>query len=266
MPDEPAPITEHLRELRKRIFWILATMLIFTAIAFNFAEQIFLFLLDPVVAVMEARGSKLQAISPTETFFTYLKAALLAGFMVSLPVTFWQLWAFISPGLYAQERRAVIPFVLASSLLFAGGAIFGYTQVFPLVFTFLSGFDTSGLIEQSWTMSLAFSTTARLFLAFGVAFELPVLIFFLAATGIVSARKLWTGTPYAVLGIFVTAAVLTPPDFVSQVLLALPMLALYFIGVGIAFIFDPERRRERIQARGEEPPAEPGDDSDDHSE
>lgn len=266
MPDEPAPITEHLGELRKRIFWILATLLVFSAIAFSFAEQIFLFLLEPVIAVMEDRGSKLQAISPTETFFTYLKAALLAGFMASLPVTFWHLWAFVSPGLYAQERRAVIPFVFASSLLFAGGAVFGYTQVFPLVFKFLSGFDTSGLIEQSWTMSLAFSTTARLFLAFGVAFELPVLIFFLAATGVVSARKLWSGTPYAVLGIFVTAAVLTPPDFVSQVLLAIPMLVLYLLGVGVAWIFDRERRRERIQAGDEESPGESGSDSEGHSE
>ena len=265
MPDEPAPITEHLAELRSRLFWVLATVVVFSAVAFGFAEQIFLFLLDPVVHVMEERGSRLQAISPTETFFTYLKAALLAGFMASLPVTFWHLWGFISPGLYAQERKAVIPFVLASSLLFIGGAIFGYTQVFPLVFEFLSGFDTSGLIEQSWTMSLAFSTTARLFLAFGVAFELPVLIFFLAATGLVSARKLWSGTPYAVLGIFVTAAVLTPPDFVSQVLLALPMLVLYMLGVGAAWIFDPERRRGH---QDEEDASVPdlADDSSDHSE
>ena len=266
MPDEPAPITEHLAELRKRIFWVLATLLLFTALAFSFAEQIFLFLLDPVVEVMNARGSKLQAISPTETFFTYLKAALLAGFMVSLPVTFWHLWAFISPGLYAQERRAVIPFVVVSSLLFAGGAIFGYTQVFPLVFEFLSGFDTSGLIEQSWTMSLAFSTTARLFLAFGVAFELPILIFFLSATGIVSARKLWAGTPYAVLGIFVTAAVLTPPDFVSQVFLAIPMLILYLIGVGVAWLFDPELRRQRRQGEEDDSSTPPDSESRDHSE
>ena len=265
MPDEPAPITEHLAELRKRIFWILASLFFFTAIAFGFAEEIFLFLLEPVVTVMEERGSKLQAISPTETFFTYLKAALLAGFMASLPVTFWHLWAFISPGLYAQERRAVIPFVIASTLLFAGGATFGYTQVFPIVFEFLSGFDTSGLIEQSWTMSLAFSTTARLFLAFGVAFELPILIFFLAITGIVSARKLWTGTPYAVLGIFMTAALLTPPDFVSQVFLAIPMLFLYLLGVGAAWLIDSKRQASAQD--DESGPASGGSpDSDDHSE
>jgi sec-independent protein translocase protein TatC len=254
--DEPAPITEHLAELRQRIVWILVSLLLFSGLAFGQAEHVFIFLLDPVVEAMQGTDSKLQAISPTETFFTYLKCSLLVGFMASLPVTFWQLWTFIAPGLYQEEKRAVIPFVLISTLLFAGGAIFGYTQVFPLVFDFLSGFDKSDLIEQNWTMALAFSTTARLFLAFGVAFELPVLIFFLSISGIVTTRQLWSGTPYAVLAIFVTAAILTPPDFVSQILLAIPMLALYVLGVGVAWLFEPGRRRGKDQSEA----------SDDHSE
>ena len=207
MIDEPAPITDHLAELRRRIFWILIAMVVCSIAAFTRAEQIFLFLVEPVVQSAEGTGTQLQAISPTETFFTYLKCALLAGFVLSLPVTFWQVWAFIAPGLYQTERRAVIPFVFISSLLFAGGAIFGYSQVFPLVFDFLSSFDNSALIEQNWTMSAVFSTTSRLFLAFGTAFELPVLVFFLAITGLVSARQLLSGTPYAVLGIFVVAAI-----------------------------------------------------------
>jgi sec-independent protein translocase protein TatC len=245
--DEPAPITEHLAELRKRIFWILATMLVFTVVAFNYAEQIFLFLMDPAVQALGDKGSKLQAIAPTETFFTFLKCALLAGFVLSLPVTFWQIWAFVAPGLYANERRAIVPFVLVSSLLFAGGAIFGYTQVFPLVFDFLSGFS-SELVEQNWTMREAFSVTTRLFLAFGVAFEMPVFVFFLAISGIVTSRQLFSSTPYAVLGIFILAAILTPPDFVSQVLLAIPMLVLYLVGVGVAWVFEPGRRREEVEA------------------
>lgn len=247
MTDEPAPITEHLAELRKRIFWILATMLVFTVVAFNYAEQIFLFLMDPAVQALGDKGSKLQAIAPTETFFTFLKCALLAGFVLSLPVTFWQIWAFVAPGLYANERRAIVPFVLVSSLLFAGGAIFGYTQVFPLVFDFLSGFS-SELVEQNWTMREAFSVTTRLFLAFGVAFEMPVFVFFLAISGIVTSRQLFSSTPYAVLGIFILAAILTPPDFVSQVLLAIPMLVLYLVGVGVAWVFEPGRRREEVEA------------------
>ena len=239
--DEPAPITEHLAELRRRIFWILLTLFVFAIAAFAWAEQIFLFLMEPAVEALAERGSRLQAIAPTETFFTYLKCALLAGFVGALPVIFWQIWAFVSPGLYESERRAVIPFVFISTGLFIGGAAFGYTQVFPLVFDFLSGFS-SDIVAQAWTMREAFSVTTRLFLAFGIAFELPVFVFFLALTGIVSARQLWRGTPYAVLGIFVAAAVLTPPDVVSQVLLALPMLILYLIGVGVAFIFDPSRK------------------------
>ena len=247
MTDEPAPITEHLAELRRRLFWILLTMLLFAVAAFSYAEPIFLFLMDPAVKALGEQGARLQAIAPTETFFTYLKCALLAGFVCSLPVTFWQLWAFIAPGLYENERRAILPFVIVSTGLFVGGAVFGYTQVFPLVFEFLSGFS-SELVEQAWTMREAFSVTTRLFLAFGVAFELPVLVFFLALTGIVTAAQLWRGTPYAVLGIFITAAVLTPPDFVSQILLAMPMLALYLLGVGVAFIFEPGRKERRVQS------------------
>ena len=252
MIDDPAPITDHLAELRRRIFRILLAVTVLSIVSFSYAEEIFLFLVEPVVQSAEGTGTSLQAISPTETFFTYLKCALLAGFVLSLPVTFWQVWAFIAPGLYESERRAVIPFVFISSLLFMSGAIFGYTQVFPLVFDFLSGFDDSPLIQQNWTMSAVFSTTSRLFLAFGTAFELPVVVFFLAITGLVSTRKLISGTPYALLAIFVVAAILTPPDPMSQVLLALPMFVLYILGVGVSWIFDPARKRKEIQESQDE--------------
>ena len=160
MIDDPAPITDHLAELRRRIFRILLAITVLSIVSFTYAEQIFLFLVEPVVQSAEGTGTTLQAISPTETFFTYLKCALLAGFVLSLPVTFWQVWAFIAPGLYESERRAVVPFVFISSLLFVSGAVFGYTQVFPLVFDFLSGFDDSPLIQQQWTMSAVFSNSA----------------------------------------------------------------------------------------------------------
>ena len=252
MIDDPAPITDHLAELRRRIFRILLAVTVLSILSFSYAEEIFLFLVEPVVQSAEGTGTTLQAISPTETFFTYLKCALLAGFVLSLPVTFWQVWAFIAPGLYESERRAVVPFVFISSLLFVSGAVFGYTQVFPLVFDFLSGFDDSPLIQQNWTMSAVFSTTSRLFLAFGTAFELPVVVFFLAITGLVSTRKLISGTPYALLAIFVVAAILTPPDPMSQVLLALPMFVLYILGVGVSWIFDPARKRKEIQESQDE--------------
>lgn len=244
MTDEPAPITDHLAELRKRIAWIVGTTLVFSIASYSFVEEIFGFLLAPAVTALAAQGSALQAIAPTEIFFTYLKCALLAGFVLSLPVTFWQLWAFVAPGLYSNEKRAVLPFVVISSLLFIGGAVFGYTQVFPIVFDFLSSFSNE-FVVANWTMRDAFSVTTRLFLAFGVAFEMPVFVFFLSLTGILSAKQLFSGTPYAVLIIFILAAILTPPDFVSQVLLGLPMVALYLLGVAVAWLFDPARRRKR---------------------
>lgn len=241
MTDEPAPITDHLAELRARLGWTFLALALCTIAAFNFKEEIFGFLLVPAVSALGAEG-KLQAIAPTEIFFTYIKCSLLAGFVLSLPVTFWQMWAFISPGLYANEKKAAVPFVFCSTLLFAGGAIFGYTQVFPLVFQFFSSFSND-FVQSAWTMKEVVSLTTRLFLAFGVAFELPLLVFFLSLTGIVSAKQLFSGTPYAILAIFIAAAILTPPDFVSQLFLGVPMVVLYLLGVAVAWVFDPARRR-----------------------
>ena len=129
---------------------------------------------------------------------------------------FWHVWAFIAPGLYEGEKRFVVPFVASSSLLFAGGSFFGYSLVFPLVFDFFNSFS-SDFVISAWTMKEVFSLTTRLFLAFGVAFELPLLVFFLAIAGIVTAKQLLSFTPYAVLGVFITAAILTPPDVLDYV-------------------------------------------------
>jgi len=239
--DAKLPLTDHLAELRTRIIRILLAWAVGSALAWNFSQQIFGLLLDPALAALGEDG-QLQAIAPTEIFFTYLKCALLAGFLFALPVIFWQIWAFVAPGLYAAERNAIVPFVLVSTALFSGGSIFGYTMVFPLMFNFFTAFD-SELVKSAWTMREVFAMTTRLFLAFGVAFELPVLVFFLAVAGIVDAPTLFRGTPYAVLMVFVAAAVLTPPDWVSQVLLAVPMILLYLLGVGVAYLFNPARKK-----------------------
>ena len=172
--------------------------------------------------------------------------ALLAGFVLTLPVFFYQTWSFIAPGLYQSEKRAVAPFVFFSTLLFGGGAIFGYIAVFPVVFGFFTSFDSS-FAESAWTMQEVFSLTTRLFLAFGVAFELPIAVFFLSLSGIVSARQLLAGTPYAIIVMFVVGAMLTPPDFVSQIMLALPMIVLYLIGVAVAWVFGARRDRARAK-------------------
>ena len=154
-------------------------------------------LLAPAVQAL-GEGRPLQAIAPTEIFFTYLKCALLAGFVFALPVIFWQIWAFVAPGLYPSEKNTIVPFVSSRRLLFAGGAVFGYTQIFPVMFKFFTSFDTE-LVQSAWTMHEVFKLTTRMFLAFGVAFELPVVVFFLALAGIVDAPTLLRGTPYAVL-------------------------------------------------------------------
>jgi sec-independent protein translocase protein TatC len=234
------PLTEHLAELRRRIFWILLAWVLGAAACWQLREEIFGALLRPALAALGPEGGELQAIAPTEIFFTYLKCALLAGFVATVPVFFWQLWAFVSPGLYAREKRVVVPFVVASTLLFVGGASFGYFAVFPVMFEFFTGFE-SEYVHSAWTMREVFAFTTRLFLAFGVAFELPVVVFFLSISGLLSAGQLLRGTPYAVLGIFIAAAILTPPDWISQVFLALPMLGLYLLGVAVAWIFSPRR-------------------------
>jgi sec-independent protein translocase protein TatC len=247
--DTRLPLTEHLAELRTRIFRILIAWVIGVALAWSFSEQIFGLLLEPAVAALGKDGQTLQAIAPTEIFFTYLKCAVLAGFLFALPVIFWQIWRFVAPGLYPAEKHAIVPFVAVSTLLFSAGAIFGYVMVFPLMFNFFTQFD-SDFVRSAWTMREVFALTTRLFLAFGIAFELPVLVFFLSSAGIVDARTLFRGTPYAILGVFVAAAILTPPDWVSQIFLAIPMVALYLLGVGVAYVFGGGRKKVRAKIRG----------------
>jgi len=240
--DQALPLTAHLAELRSRIARILIAWVVGTLAAWSFREQIFGFLLRPATQALGPGGGTLQAIAPTEIFFTYLKSAALAGFVFALPVIFWQIWSFVAPGLYPREKRVALPFVLCSTLLFLGGGAFGYYRVFPLVFDFFAGFS-SEFVKSAWTMREVFTVTTRLLLAFGLGFELPVVVFFLALSGIVQPRQLLNGTKYAVLLCFVAAAILTPPDVVSQVLLAVPLMVLYLLGVAVAYLFAPRRKR-----------------------
>ena len=246
MTDPELLITDHLAELRNRIAWVIASWFTCAGASYAWAEEIFAFLLAPALDAL-GTGASLQSIAPTEIFFTYIKCALLAGFILSLPMFFWQIWAFVAPGLYSGEKRFVLPFVFSSTLLFSGGAVFGYTIVFPIIFDFFSSF-TSDFVVSAWTMREVFSLTSRLFLVFGIAFELPLFIFFLSIAGIVSARQLFRLTPYAVLGVFVVGAVLTPPDPVSQIFLAVPLMALYLLGVAVAWIFEGKKREEEKES------------------
>ena len=227
--DTPLPVTEHLSELRRRIVLFLITLLGTAVFSWNFREGILEALLKPA---LEALGTDktLQAIAPTEIFFTYLKCALLSGFVLSLPMFFWQLWAFISPGLYPNEKRAVIPFVLIATLLFAAGSTFGHQLVFPLVYGFFANFS-SDLVNPAWTMREVFALTTRLFVAFGVGFELPVFVFLSIVGGLATPRGLLAGLKYGVLAAFTLGAILTPPDVISEILLAAPLTVLYLVGI-----------------------------------
>lgn len=241
MDDTRLPLTEHLAELRKRLLRAIVAIVIGAAACWAFREQTFAFLLRPALDALAPDGGRLQALAPGEIFFTYIKCSLLVGFVIALPVVFYEAWAFVAPGLYASEKKLAFPFVLVSTLLFVGGAAFGYYVVFPLMFTFFAAFENQ-YVEAAWTMREVFSFTVQMFLAFGVAFELPVAVFFLALAGIVDSRQLLRGFKYAVLGAFVISAVLTPtPDVVTQTLLAGPLILLYLLGVGAAWLFTRKR-------------------------
>jgi len=242
MDESRLPLTEHLAELRGRLIRSLLAIAAGFAVAWFFKEEIFRALLAPAVAALGAEGSRLQAIAPAEIFFTYLKGGLLGGFVLALPYVLWQVWSFVAPGLYPSEKRMTLPFVLVATLLFLTGALFGHQIVFPFMFQFLSEFEAD-FVQPAWSMREVFALTTRMFLAFGIAFELPVIVFFLAITGIMNVPRLLRGFPYAVLLLFVLGAIITPPDYISQIMIAVPMCALYLVGVGVAWVFGGQRAR-----------------------
>jgi sec-independent protein translocase protein TatC len=230
MIDLPKPLTEHLDELRKRLFWILGTWAGFSALAYGFAPQAFEILMHPAVAAVTASGSKLVALKPAELFMSYVKAALLAGFLVALPMTLYQLWAFVSPGLYPGEKRLALPFVISTTLLFFLGNLFGYSVAFPAMFEYFISLEAP-YVETQWSTESVFSFMAHMYLAFGLAFQLPIAMFFLASARIVTVEQMANARRYAVVAMFVIGAVLTPPDVVSQIMLAVPLMILYEAGM-----------------------------------
>jgi sec-independent protein translocase protein TatC len=242
LSDAALPLTAHLHELRARILRILIAWGLGAMGAWHWRENIFSVLLAPATEAL-GEHAKLQAIAPTEIFFTYMWCALLAGFIFALPVFFWQVWAFVAPGLYPQEKRVALPFVLISTTLFLLGGWFGHTVVFPVIFTFFASFSSS-FVQAAWTMREVFGFSTRLLLAFGVGFELPVVVFFLAFSGVVEPKRLLASTKYFVLVAFIVGGVLTPPDPISQILLAGPLIGLYLLGVGAAFLAVPKRKPE----------------------
>ncbi len=241
MSDDRMPLTSHLEELRRKLIIAGVSWLVAFLACYSFAEPLFDLIATPVRAALP-EGTSLVFITATEPFFTYLKIGALAGLLVSMPVIFWQIWSFVAPGLYQHEKRYIFPFVLASTLCFATGAFFGYQYVFPMAFKVLIEFGTgSGELNAMLSMGSYLSLSSKLLLAFGLVFELPVVIFFLARMGIVDHKMLARNRKFALLAAFLTGAMLTPPDVFSQTALAVPFIVLYEIGIIVARIFGKRR-------------------------
>ena len=235
------PLTAHLEELRWRVLKGLGAVGVAFAACYGFSEQIFLLLTRPLVGLGDERLS-LIGTGVTEAFFTRLKVTLIAAVFVASPVIFYQVWRFIAPGLYDREKRTAVPFVFAGTFFFLAGAWFCYAVVFPVGYAFfLQEYHTIGIAPQI-RISEYLSFASRMLLAFGVTFELPVVTFFLARVGVVDHRMMVRGLRYAIVVIFIMAALLTPgPDVASQLLMAAPLLALYGISIGVALVFGRPR-------------------------
>ena len=248
MSNEQMPLTTHLEELRRKLIISGVSWLVAFLACYTYAEQLFDLIAGPVRLALP-EGTSLVFITATEPFFTYLKIGALAAFLVSMPVIFWQIWSFIAPGLYKNEKRYVFPFVLASTLCFATGAFFGYSFVFPMAFKVLIEFGTgSGDLNAMLSMGSYLSLSSKLLLAFGLVFELPVVIFFLARLGIVDHKMLARNRKFALLAAFLIGAMLTPPDVFSQAALAVPFVILYEVGIIVARLFG--KRRDAVDEEG----------------
>ena len=223
------PLTEHLDELRKRLIRSLVAMGLGTVLCYSRAEILYQKLLAPLTKQLPA-DSRLIFTVLTEAFLTYFKLALWGGFVLASPVIFYQAWQFISPGLFRKERRVLILFSACSTAALLAGMAFGYFVAAPSIFSFLLAFGGSTIVAMP-SMKEALSLILRLLLIFGVMFELPLVMFLAGRVGILSPDLLRRGRKVAIVGVFLLGAVLTPPDAVSQFLVAVPIYALYEVGI-----------------------------------
>jgi sec-independent protein translocase protein TatC len=243
---------EHLEELRGRILKALFAFAVGAGAAWYFRERVLIWLTTPFVnawtqSISDQRPA-LHFPAPASLFISYLRLSLIAGFVFALPIIFYQLWAFVAPGLYARERRFAIPFVVSSTLLFLGGGYFGWKFAFPVAFKYLLDFSGSLQVES---VSISIEPTvmigdyidfiSRMLLAFGAVFELPVLVFFLSVAGIIDHTHLIKFARYFVVLSFFIAAIITPPDIMSQFLLAIPLCLLYVLSIGIAWAISKKK-------------------------
>ncbi len=237
---------DHLEELRRRLVYSLGAVAVGFFVCWGYRERIYAFMQKPIMDALRANGTtdKLVYLNPIEPFNLYLKIAALAGLFLTSPFVLYQVWMFISPGLYRREKRYVVPFMVSTIALFAIGGYFGYRIVYPRALDFL--IDFSKQFQPMITISEYTSLFLSIILGMGLVFEMPIIIFFLALMGIVSAGFMWKNFRYAILLIFIVAAIVTPtPDVLSMCIFAAPMVALYAVSIGIAWFVHPTQRRAR---------------------
>ena len=229
--------TEHLEELRWCLIKSLAAVVSAFLVCFYFSDRIVAFMIAPLMGTLQP-GQGLIGTGVAEAFFFEMKVALVAGAFVASPVIFYQLWRFIAPGLQDREKRLVIPFVLFTSLFFLGGAYFCYRAVLPVAFLYFIDQYRSLAVSPEIRIGEYFTFFSRMILAFGVTFELPLFTFFLVRLGLWNYRSMWRTFRYAIIAIFIVAAILTPgPDIASQILLAIPLTLLYLLSIGVAYLW-----------------------------
>jgi sec-independent protein translocase protein TatC len=231
---------EHLDELRKRLINVVYSLIAGCVIAFIFIGKIFDFIMRPLQEMLPDGGT-LIFTSGAEPFMLYVKIGFLAGIFISSPLILWQVWKFIAPGLYTHEKKFAIPFVLMSTIFFVTGGLFAHYVAFPWTWKFFISWGTD-YMKFMPKIDEAFSLYTKMLLGFGIIFEMPTLVLFLARMGVVTARLLARYFKYAFLAIFIIAAVISPgTDMMSQLMMAAPMLILYIFSIGVAFVFQKRR-------------------------
>jgi sec-independent protein translocase protein TatC len=289
MPEKLMSFTEHLEELRKRLKYSALAVFACMIVAYGFSDFLFALLAQPLIQAWESAGlgtPQLHFANPIEPFFTFLKLSLVVGLFVASPFVFYQIWSFVGPGLYKKEKRYALPFGLLSGLFFTGGAAFGYFIVFPVGFKFFLSYARSNMgvmqkifkqrvniavkhtfkLKPTLMMGEYFGLVSRMLLAFGLVFELPLVVFFLSMAEIVTHKSLWRFNRYFIVLSFVVGAMLTPPDVITQIMMATPLLILYNLSILLSFIFVRRKRRAKAEDAKPEPESVPEPTSEPESE
>ena len=249
--DKAMPLLDHLIELRKRLIWSMSGFMLFFFVSYYFSGQIFEFLAQPLANIYREMGVQRHMIytALTEAFFTHLKVAFFGGAFLGFPLIATQLWLFIAPGLYRSEKKAFAPFLIASPILFLLGAALAYYFIFPVAWKFFISFEAPGAdgtmaIESQPKVAEYLDLVMKLIFAFGLAFQLPVALSLMAKVGIISSKGLMKYRRYAYVGMFIIAAILAPPDVITQIGLALPLIGLYELSIIAARIVEPKRSED----------------------